>query len=383
MTRPTPTSPTPTRPTPESDQSVTPAMLTPANSIPDHSTPGPTSAGATRRRVLQVLTGVAVSVAAAACSAPTTTQNGTDPATEPASANGTAGATGTGFDRLGHVHAVAFTAPAAAAAPGTPAEAPGLLLATHTGLFALPLADADPTHAPTSTSPEPTPAPSARRLTQVGEPIDLMGFTAAGDGTYLASGHPSPGSRLPQPLGLAASTDHGRTWQVVSRGGQSDFHTLAVSRRGVIAFDGTLRFSPDRRSWQDRTIPAPPRVLSANWDTGQVLATTEQGLLSSADDGRTWTALQPPALLSDVTWIGQDTVVGITTAQVLALSRDRGRTWRSGPGPVTPPAGVPTLGPVAALTAREAAPGQPPEVVIVFDTLPVRTHDLGATTALL
>lgn len=321
----------------------------------------------------------AVTAGAAAC--------GTD-TTSPATANTPGPSDGsTAADRdtapehaaLEHVHAVQF----ANTTRGETA-ASTILVATHAGLYTL--------QVPPATAGSATGAAPAASLRRVGPPVDLMGFTVAQDGTYLASGHPAPSTGLPEPLGLAATTDGGRTWQVLSRGGESDFHTLSVSRRGVIAYDGALRFSADRRQWQDRPMPSPPRMLAAQWDTGHVLATTESGLLHSTDDARTWSTLRPPGLLSDVAWAGSDTIVGISTTQVLVLSTDAGRTWRTGPGPIGPPPGVAGLGPVAAMTARAADPATSrststsagsatlPEVVLAFGSVLVRTSDLGASS---
>ena len=46
---------------------------------------------------------------------------------------------------------------------------------------------------------------------RVGAVNDLMGFTIAGPDHFYASGHPGPGSDLPNPVGLVESTDAGRT----------------------------------------------------------------------------------------------------------------------------------------------------------------------------
>lgn len=43
--------------------------------------------------------------------------------------------------------------------------------------------------------------------------------------------------------------DAGRTWTVLSRGGESNFHALAVSSAGVMGFDGALRVTADGKSW--------------------------------------------------------------------------------------------------------------------------------------
>lgn len=206
-------------------------------------------------------------------------------------------------------------------------------------------------------------------LAPVGPPIDLMGFAIAADGTYLASGHPPPQSDLPQPVGLIQSTDHGRTWSLRSRGGQSDFHALTALGRGVMAFDEALRFSPDRVSWQDRTISAPPRDLAAGPD-GTVLATTEQGLLASTDHGLTWRTVSTPQLLLTVDWAGPRAIVGASTTGVVMVSWDAGATWTVGPR---------SVGDVSAVTAALSGVEQV-EILLVVGTHVLRTSDLGAQT---
>jgi len=57
---------------------------------------------------------------------------------------------------------------------------------------------------------------------------DYMGFAATRDALY-SSGHPAPGSGLPNPLGLIRSSDGGRTWKKLGLEGESDFHALATS----------------------------------------------------------------------------------------------------------------------------------------------------------
>lgn len=223
-----------------------------------------------------------------------------------------------------------------------------VLVATHEGLFRL---------------------TAAGRLVAQGPPNDLMGFAIAADGTYLASGHPAPGSDLPQPLGLIQSTDRGRTWSLRSRGGESDFHALAALGPGVMAFDGALWFSPDHLTWQSRQIPAPPRELAAGPD-GTVLATTERGLLASADRGLSWQTMTTPQLLSSVAWAGPRTIVGASTKGVLMLSRDSGATWAVGPR---------SVGDVSALSATLPG-GDQLEILLVVGTQVISTGDLGART---
>jgi hypothetical protein len=164
---------------------------------------------------------------------------------------------------------------------------------------------------------------------KVGPTIDLMGFTVAGPRHYYASGHPGPGVDLPQPAGLLESRDGGQTWTVLSRGGTSDFHALAAAGQHIVGFDGTLRTSRDGRTWTDGDLTSPPRALAMSPDGARVLATTAQGLMSSADGGQRWTSVRGAPLLLLVDWADEHTVVGTTPQGELHLSTDAGQTWHA------------------------------------------------------
>ncbi|WP_298887756.1 F510_1955 family glycosylhydrolase [uncultured Serinicoccus sp.] len=225
-----------------------------------------------------------------------------------------------------------------------------LLLATHQGLFRQDGAD----------------------LVAVGPVMDLMGFTVDADGTYYASGHPGLQTDLPEPLGLITSRDRGVSWTVASRGGESDFHALTASTSTVTGYDGTLRTSSDRRTWQERPIAAPPRALAASPD-GTLLATTEAGLLRSTDDGATWSTLTPPEPAVLVAWADTSTVVALTTGGRIATSTDAGQSWTLG---------ATVLGEAGALSAGRTSDGALEVIAVVGDTV-IRTLDEGATTEVL
>lgn len=204
---------------------------------------------------------------------------------------------------------------------------------------------------------------------QVGPTVDLMSFAITGPGSFYASGHPAEGVDMPAPVGLIKSTDAGRTWTVLSRGGESDFHALAASSAGVMGFDGALRVTVDGKSWARGGLTAEPRCLASSPDGSQVLATTSQGVQSSTDGGRTWLPLTsaPPLLLA--AWADAKTVVGLTTEGNLAISADAGRTWRADLAKV--PGGQ-------ALSASRDKAGQL-EILVVTKTGVLQSHDDGAT----
>ncbi|WP_318779194.1 MULTISPECIES: F510_1955 family glycosylhydrolase [unclassified Arthrobacter] len=179
-----------------------------------------------------------------------------------------------------------------------------VLLATHDGLFDV------------SESP----------AIQIGPTIDLMGFTTAGNGKFYASGHPGPGSDLPNPVGLIRSDDQGQTWQPLSRQGQSDFHALAATDGGIVGFDGQFRVSVDGTSWESVDEQIPAFNLAATPRDSIVLATTEKGLQRSTDDGTTWAAV-PGAPLLMLTALSEGKAAGITTDGRIYTSGDAGLTW--------------------------------------------------------
>ena len=179
-----------------------------------------------------------------------------------------------------------------------------VLLATHDGLFDV----------------------SASPAVQIGPTIDLMGFTSVATDEFYASGHPGPGSELPDPVGLIRSTDGGRTWEPLSRQGESDFHALAATNGGIVGFDGQLRTSSDGLTWQVAENQIPVFNLAGASRDGTVLATTEKGLQRSTDHGQSWTAV-PGAPLLMLTALSEGKAAGITPEGVIYTSSDAGLTW--------------------------------------------------------
>ncbi|GAA1751423.1 F510_1955 family glycosylhydrolase [Kocuria aegyptia] len=284
----------------------------------------------TRRTLLIGVLGLLGTGALAACTSPAQTPAPPDSAGP--SSTGTA---------ITHVHAITRDT-------GT-GEGPGvILLATHEGLFRL----------------------QDRELTRVGPIVDLMGFTATPEGRYLASGHPGTGTDLPEPVGLIESTDQGQTWQVLSRGGESDFHALAAGPDRVLGFDGQLRASSNGRTWSTLEIPSAPAALAVAPSTGTILATTQDRVLRSADAGATWETLDTPQLMSLVAWADEKIIVGAGIDGHLLTSRDAGKTWTASDQPV---------GEITALGASTTADGEI-EALMVADSTVLRTIDGGNTT---
>ena len=265
--------------------------------------------------------------------------------TSPAESPAPAGASSTGT-AITHVHAITRDTVTGGGA-GAGAGAGVILLATHEGLFRL----------------------QDGELTQASPVVDLMGFTVTPEGRYLASGHPGTGTDLPEPVGLIESTDQGETWEVLSRGGESDFHTLAAGPNGVLGFDGQLRASSDGRTWDTLEIPSAPAALAIAPGTGTILATTEDGVMRSQDDGATWDTLDTPQLMSLIAWADDKTIVGAGVDGNLLTSADAGETWTASDQPI---------GEITALGAGLTEEGET-EALLVADGTVLRTTDGGNT----
>lgn len=181
-----------------------------------------------------------------------------------------------------------------------------VLLATHNGLF-------DVTEKPAG---------------KIGETLDLMGFTGTKDpDVFYASGHPGAGSDLPNPLGLIRSADGGRTWEQLSRQGESDFHALTVTKSGLLGFDGELRTTADGKAWD--TVPAAfaPAALAGHPDGDTVLATTPEGIMRSTDGGRTWTPVASGPVIQFAAFARPAEAVGVEPDGTVHHSTDAGANW--------------------------------------------------------
>lgn len=143
------------------------------------------------------------------------------------------------------------------------------------------------------------------RWSEVDGPIhDFAGFSVAQSAMY-ASGHPPPDSALPDPLGLVRSTDGGTTWQVLTLGGQTDFHVIATGYRANVIY-----------VLSETAIPAMP----------------VSGLYLTRDYGKTWrrsvaNGLKGSVLALAAHPLDADTVAAATD-RGLYLSRDAGERFR-------------------------------------------------------
>lgn len=156
--------------------------------------------------------------------------------------------------------------------------------------------------------------------TRVSEVQDFMGFTVAGHDHFLASGHPGEGQGGHSSVGLIESTDGGETWQELSLGGEADFHALEYRHGrvyGLNSMTGQLLISEDKESWQELSGEPIADFAVSPEDPDVLIATTEQGLVQSADGGRTFEAVSDAPLLVFVGWAEDGTLAGVTPEGVL------------------------------------------------------------------
>ncbi|GAB2873358.1 F510_1955 family glycosylhydrolase [Streptomyces mayteni] len=188
---------------------------------------------------------------------------------------------------------------------------------------------------------------AARR---VSDQADYMGFTVAGPGTFLGSGHPAPDSDEPANRGLIRSTDAGQSWETLSLAGEVDFHALEYTGDTIYGYDSTnglLRVSTDGGTeWDDRAQLAAADITVNPDEPDVVLATTENGIATSTDGGETFDTTPTDALIAHVSWAAPDALYGIDLDGVLLRSADDGATWEE---TGTVPGGQPQ-----ALTALDA-----------------------------
>lgn len=201
-----------------------------------------------------------------------------------------------------------------------------LFIATHTGLFR---------------APEGT--PDAERV--AGRYQDTMGFTVIGPDRFLGSGHPDGRENLPPFLGLIRSDDAGQTWDPVSLLGEADFHVLEASGDLVYGYGSDFKSREQRllvsadagENWNERPLPEEAsnqltqeslRSIAIDPENpSAILASGQQALWSSSDQGRHWSFIAAEAGL--VAWPQSGVVYLVSNDGEVRQSDDRGRNWTS------------------------------------------------------
>ncbi|HYK73641.1 MAG TPA: sialidase family protein, partial [Pseudoneobacillus sp.] len=146
---------------------------------------------------------------------------------------------------------------------------------------------------------------------------DLMGFHLKSDGTMITSGHPGPKTDLPNPLGFLTSKDKGYNWDALEYVGKIDFHLLTsslnnpdiiygINQMGTGKYGAGLYTSKDGgKEWEKIVPTGMPEDMHQVYslmvmpdDDSKLLAGTENGLLISADGGKTFNIFDKSRLIT-------------------------------------------------------------------------------------
>ena len=151
-------------------------------------------------------------------------------------------------------------------------------------------------------------------------------------GKLLASGHPSGSSDLPEALGLISSEDGGHTWSSLSELGTADFHAIELSRdRLVASMYGQAQVYVSRdggRTFQSRAAPLALVDLAVDPDDPKRwVASAENGLYTSADEGQTWRQ-RDPTPNARFAWAAPDELYRIDPGGPVQRSSDGGSKWQ-------------------------------------------------------
>lgn len=199
------------------------------------------------------------------------------------------------------------------------------------------------------------------------EIFDIMGLAVFGKKLY-ASGHPGPGSKLPEPVGLLLSTDSGKSWKKLGLQGEVDFHLLesaGADMYGVDSGSGNLLYSNNAgKKWTSRgknvvsdiavnpakvgsalalrdgklistqnsftkmrNVNSTPAFTSLDWITGSLLASGGKSLYRSTDSGMSWKKLSDfPEDASTVTQSAK--IIAVVAGNSIYKSTDGGKTFK-------------------------------------------------------
>jgi photosystem II stability/assembly factor-like uncharacterized protein len=180
--------------------------------------------------------------------------------------------------------------------------------------------------------------------------LDVMGFTTLGKALF-ASGHPSQGSKMPNPIGLVKSLDGGSTWKAISLVGKVDFHFLEGAGSDLYGADsqsGNLIYSADSgKTWSTlgantftdiAVSPDMPAMAVAinnselllteiEWRNSGLYALSGSSLYKSTNSGKIWTKLSTfkgvPGILS-----ASDQLMLVTVGSDIYTSTSAGKKFK-------------------------------------------------------
>jgi len=161
------------------------------------------------------------------------------------------------------------------------------------------------------------------------ENFDVMGLAVFGERLF-ASGHPGPGSKLPEPVGLLISNDRGKTWKKSGLQGEVDFHLLesgGADMYGVDSGSGNLLYSKNAgKSWVSRGKSAFADIAVNPVKVGSALALRNGKLISTQNSFAKSSDVKSSLKISSLDWIKNSLLA--TSGKSLYKSDNLGKSWK-------------------------------------------------------
>jgi photosystem II stability/assembly factor-like uncharacterized protein len=158
--------------------------------------------------------------------------------------------------------------------------------------------------------------------------FDVMGFTSLGK-ILVASGHPSQGSKMPNPIGLVKSLDGGSTWKTVSLIGKVDFHSLEGAGSDLYGADsqtGNLMYSADSgKSWRSLGTNIFTDIAVSPNMPAMAIAINNSELLLTKNAFKSTTKIKNALKFSQIEW--RNSGLYALSGSSLYKSTDSGKTW--------------------------------------------------------
>lgn len=161
------------------------------------------------------------------------------------------------------------------------------------------------------------------------EKFDVMGLAVSNKGLF-ASGHPGPGSKLKEPVGLLFTPKPGGKWQELSLSGAVDFHTLETVGNefyGADSGSGQLMYSANGgKSWSKRGVNSYTDIAPNPSKRASVVAVKDGKLFQSTDALKSVKELKTPFVVESIDWIKGSLIA--SSGKDLYQSNNAGKSWK-------------------------------------------------------
>ena len=158
--------------------------------------------------------------------------------------------------------------------------------------------------------------------------IDVMGLTSLGK-VLVASGHPSKGSNMPNPIGLLKSIDGGLNWKAISLVGKVDFHLLEGAGSELYGADsqsGNLMHSADSgKAWSSLGTNNFSDIAVSPEMPGMAIAIKGSELLITENAFKSTTKIKNNLKITQIEW--RNSGLYALSGSELYKSSNTGKTW--------------------------------------------------------